>query len=373
MNNPLISRHVRRSLALGLVSSVTMAISASAQQEEVAVGVEKTIAVSQTSSPWEDSPQYLADRSAGSNYSGVVNLWFRDANGAVLYGCTGSMLTGGKVLTAAHCVTGNGSTLLATSFTARFYQTGIGWVDVNGTGMAFKPGYVGNVVSEHDVAVLSLNSPPPSFARTYSLASGNIIGQTVTLAGYGRTGDGGTGAAFSNNQFNDQAVLRTGNNVFETTCQTSAANLINAGNCATNASGQAATKGGIFLADFDRNGQSTTGTVCSTLGFCTNSVGTNFAEVLTGPGDSGGANFLNDWTVAGVTSFGQVNANNIGSFFGFAGGYTCVANVAGNEGCQSNYNWVTSQISTVPEPSTVVLTSAGLLAMVAVARKRRKA
>jgi len=354
------------------VASALLATSAQiavAQQEEVAVGVVSTIAVSQTASPFENSPQYLANRSAGSNYSGVVNIWLRNAGGSVISGCTGSLLANGRILTAAHCIS-NGSALTATSFTARFFQTGVGWVNVSGTGMAVKTGYTGAVVSENDVAVLTLNGAPPAWARTYSLASGTVLGQTVTLAGYGRTGDGTTGSAFSNNQFNDNAVLRTGNNVFETTCQTSAANLINSGNCATNASGLAATQGGIFLADFDRNGLSTNGTVCTTLGFCTNSAGNSFMEVLTGPGDSGGANFLNDWTIAGVTSFGQVNSSNVGSFFGFAGGYTCVANIANNAGCQSNYEWVNAQV--VPEPSTIALMATGLLAMAVVSRRRRK-
>ncbi len=328
--------------------------------------------------PWD-----RADRSAGSNYSGVVNLWFRDANNVVQSACTGSLLTGGKILTAAHCI----SNVAYTSFTARFYETGTGWVDVQGTEMVAKTGYVtGNVVSENDVAVLTLSSEPPSFARTYSLAVGPVLGQTITLAGYGRIGTGIRGDAYSSDQLNDNALLRTGKNVFETTCITDLNDITDTDHCATFASGLAATRGGIFLADFDVGGVDPRFTdptpvypdgLCGRLGFCTPSVGTAFEEVLTGRGDSGSANFLSDWTVAGVTSFGSFNGSVVARF-GFQAGYTCVANVAGNDGCQSNYEWVNAQLGivpdpvTVPEPATGGLVAVGVLAMGVVARRRSR-
>jgi hypothetical protein len=366
------SRGARRAvLALALLG-----VSTSAAAQSAGHGNESLIATSLTTGSTYDDPRYLADRSVGSNYSGVVNLWFRDAGGVATSSCTGSLLRGGKILTAAHCV----NNVVHTSFTARFYQSETGWVDVQGTQMVKKTGYVpGNVVSEDDVAVLTLSSEPPSFARTYSLAVGPVLGQTITLAGYGRTGNGSIGASRSSNQFNDNATLRTGKNVFETTCVTdsrSPGNISDAVNCATFASGAAATRGGIFLADFDRNGENTNDYagygVCGELGFCTASVGANFEEVSVGSGDSGGANFLGDWTVAGVTSFGDVSQG-VPSFFGFKTGYTCVAYVENNAGCQSNYEWVNAQITTVPEPAGVALMGAGLLGLWGVSRRRRAA
>lgn len=166
--------------------------------------------------------------------------------------------------------------------------------------------------------------------------------------------------------------------MFETTCVTGGST---ADYCATSASGRASTHGGIFLADFDRNGESTNEypgfLLCGALGFCTSSVGNSFEEVLTGPGDSGGANFLSDWTVAGVTSFGT-RYNGVGSYFGFQAGYTCVANVDDNAGCQSNFNWVNAQLGivpdpvAVPEPATGGLVAMGVLAMGVLVRRRSR-
>lgn len=380
-------RGARRSvLILSLFAASAIAAgSAAAQGLAPASGNVSTIVVSDYGSGGTgyNNSRYTANRSAGSTYSGVVNLWFRDANNAVQGACTGSLLTGGKILTAAHCI----SNVAYTSFTARFYQTGTGWVDVQGTEMVAKTGYVtGNVVSEHDVAVLTLSSTPPSFARTYSLAVGPVLGETITLAGYGRIGQGVSGDAYSSNQFNDNALLRTGKNVFETTCITDLNDDTDTDHCATFASGLAATRGGILLADFDVGGVDPRFTdptpvysdgLCGRLGFCTPSVGDAFEEVLTGRGDSGGANFLSDWTVAGVTSFGWFNGS-VGARLGYQAGYTCVANVDDNAGCQSNYNWVNEQLGivpdpvTVPEPATGGLVAMGVLAMGVVVRRRSR-
>lgn len=369
-----VSRAGARRLSAAMVVLAAAGSAAGAQQLTQAAGnFQSTIVVSNPGvGSYDSDPQYLADRGLGSDYSGVVALWFRNANGDVISGCTGSNLGSGKILTAAHCVS-NGSSLTSTTFTARYYQAGIGWVNIEGSGYAVKSGYNSNVVNENDVAVLTLSSTAPSFARTYALASvGNVLGLTQTFAGYGLTGTGLTGATVSDNIFNDNAVLRTGKNVFETTCISGAGPGIA---CYANPSYPAEpiipALAGVLYSDFDHSGLSDPSTLCSGFHFCNAGFG-GFQEVTIGSGDSGGAAFLDDWTISGVASFAETNGQDVGGFYGYSAGFTCVANIVGDAACQSNYDFVESQMVTTPEPATIALMATGLVGVFGAARRRRR-
>ncbi|CAN5575038.1 hypothetical protein BH09GEM1_BH09GEM1_31800 [soil metagenome] len=365
----MIATRLRRSAALATIA-MTAAATLGAQTAQIQGTTHSTIVASDPGTGPSDgynNPIYQASRAPGSDYSGIAVLWFRDAGGAVRTGCTGSYLGAGKILTAAHCVS-NGSAITSSSFTARFFQTGLGWVDVNGTGYAVKSGYSGAVIEENDVAVLTLASAAPSFARTYSLATGTVLGNQQTFSGYGLTGTGVTGDVVSDNIFNNAADLRTGLNKFESTCTT-------AGSCATAVNPTPGDYGGVLLSDFDQSGVSSPGFMCTNLGFCDAGYG-GYAEVGIGSGDSGSASFNSNWTITGVASFGQTNNSGVGSFYGYYNGYTCVANVGTNAACSANYAFVASQlpvVSATPEPATVTLMATGLFAVAGFARRRRKA
>ncbi len=310
-----------------------------------------------------NNPLYLPPAN-DNNFSGVVNLWFRDAGGVVRGACTGSLLATRKILTAGHCVSTGTNAISWSSFTARFRNADGTFTEVNGTGFAVQQNYSGEVIEEQDVAVLTLSADAPAGARTYSLFAGNPL-VDYTIAGFGRTGTGLTGDNnTANNQFGAVNVLRAATNRFETTGR-------DGGSFATSANPTPGGFGGVLLSDFDPLGGSATSFMCAGLGFCDN--GRALLEGAVGRGDSGGSAFTSGFEVLGVASWGQgagTPPNQVLNPYGAVFGYACVANFAGNQRCVENYNFVMSQV--VPEPSTYALMATGLVGLIGLARRRNK-
>ena len=309
-----------------------------------------------------------------SNFDGVVRIIIATPEGN--FSCTGAVLQGGRnVLTAAHCVTNASGQRIATSVSIQ----GIGpsntlatFATEPGTNIAIRPGYTGAVVSEQDLAVITLTNEAPTWATRYSLYTGDaqaVMGQELVLSGFGRTGLTSVG----DNLNNAGNVRRAGLNVFDvsrTSTQVS-----------TNA-----TFGGILFGDVD-DGSAANDRICNIFGgvsavppqfqgqICNRGVSNPLMEVGIGRGDSGGAAFFNGMIV-GVASFGesirsaecgppippdtrnQACLGRIGAGFGYASTLTA-----------SNLAWVQSQI--VPEPSTYALLAFGLGVLGPVSRRRR--
>lgn len=226
---------------------------------------------------------------------GVGSL-FLDTNPSPGLGalCSGSLLSDGRtLLTAAHCVTdasGMLDVLDGGDGNSVRFQTPSGTVirQFSSSDITTHPSWNGNLFDGFDVAVIDLGAPlPPSVPRYELNTSTEIEGSTHLAAGYGRTGDGATGALL------DSGTLRSGLNNFVT------AGLPVGG--ITNPQTQ-------LVADFD-SGSSANDAFDFHFGLVdglTGGLGFGPDEVGTAPGDSGGPTFVLDGgqpVIAGVHSY----------------------------------------------------------------------
>ncbi|GLC23761.1 trypsin-like serine protease [Roseisolibacter agri] len=349
-----------------------------------------------------NNPRYWAK---GEEYSGVTRLVMtyetRDVNtGAVVatpaFLCTGALINGGhSVLTAAHCVYNDppsagtvsrlrdvqvmlgqsfgGNTTAEPGAGAPNSNQAFGYTQTVGArNVQIHPDYTGSVIDERDIAVINLNTPAPAQYRYYDLYGPSALGATYNVVGWGGRGDGATGTVNIGGSTGSGQRLRQGLNSFNTTYSDARWNpafLAAVGLTAAN----------VYLADFD-NGLATNNALCrltnATFGggqpvwlgavgapdMC--GLGFGLDEVLTAGGDSGGPSFVNG-QIAGISSFGQTFGvgdvrSGLNSSFGELNGMTRV---------DINAQWVASAV--VPEPTTVVLLGSGLLALGALARRRR--
>ncbi len=252
-------------------------------------------------------PLYLAQ---GSQYRGVVGLLI-DEGSKGQFVCSGSLSEDRKsIITAGHCVS-DGTSTTALKVTAFFYDgnsadpviynTGAAGVTTVGVSKIFvNPLYTGEVVDDHDIAVLRLSSAAPSYAPGYSLYTGtDLTGVDYNVAGYGVRSDGG-GAVGSDlgtgrlRQGDNRYDFRLGDPDFE--------------GFFDGFFGTAETTNS-YLSDFDDGlaGQDASCGLVQALGIDTSSkycdLGRGATEVSTGGGDSGGPEFVNG-ELASITGFG---------------------------------------------------------------------
>lgn len=214
----------------------------------------------------------------GGGYDGVVRVQFSG------FSATGALLFDGRaVLTAAHLFESRS----ATGPAQVTFETRLGTQTLASTEILLHPRH--DADSNNDLALVWLSSPAPSAADRYQLyRDRDEIGQIFTMAGYGQTGTGSSGAT----ELPTSPIRLKVSNLFDIEASTLKAHL---------GPGMAWTPlvGTQLVADFDdgSSARDALGRLISQT-----DIGLGWAEGLIAPGDSGSPAFL-DGQIAGIASY----------------------------------------------------------------------
>jgi secreted trypsin-like serine protease len=309
--------------------------------------------------------------------SGVVALIMDYGPAIGSFICSGSLLTDGRILTAAHCVSDGAGTANPLTTTVHFQPAGglaagtrihtplaAGVETRTVTSYAVHPLYTGQVIDHNDIAILTLNAAAPAHATGYDIYTGSdLSGQNFTVHGYGRLGSGATGA----NNFT--ARLRNGDNKYDYQL----GDAIFGDNWGTVLSAPMDRIRYSIVSDFDNglaaNDVGCLGATAPNIGgaagavFC--DLGRGAREVGVAGGDSGGPNFINGM-ITGVNSYGLKLTigdfdSALNSSFGEYSGYVPT---------YIHAQWIATGV--VPEPGTYALMGLGLAAVAGFARRRKQ-
>jgi len=226
--------------------------------------------------------------SPGGQFDGVADLTLNRTDGT--FGCSGALLGNGReVLTAAHCVTDNNG-VMNTNSVATTFQLPSGTQTFNSQSILVHPDWNGNFDVGFDLALITLDTFVPDEVPRHDIYRGaDEVGQIVSKAGYGRSGNGNDGDVIND------GLKRSGLNRYDAL-----------GDVFSTVPGSSPTPGSQLAFDFDdgTTGHDAFGFFEAQLnGSGLGDLGLGDDEVMSAPGDSGGPTFINN-QIAGVTSYG---------------------------------------------------------------------
>lgn len=293
---------------------------------------EKTIIAGDPAGTPADSPAARIDpNTTTSAFAGVGSLFIGNA-----FICSGVAISPNHVLTAAHCLDSNDDGIQDfTPGAVDFFLNFGGNLthSIVASALNIHPDYTGfnNPVVNDDLAIVTLASAVPVGVPIYDIFEGTLAaGDTLTMTGYGRSGDGVNGF-FVGPSF---STKRVGMNNADAFAGDDEGGLLDE----------------IFFTDFD--GPVGNGVLGGpTLG--------NDIETTLGGGDSGGPSFVSvDGTlqVAGINTFSfTMPSGPEAPLFGSGAGGILISGYT---------DWI-HEMTAIPEPGTSLMLIFGFTAVIA--------